>query len=104
MIETLDAALYSGEDTYRREQATLLRRAWPLAGHENMMPDPGDYVTDLVGGAPVVAVRGGDGEIRAFHNVCRHRAGPLVDDGCGALRSFVCRYHGWAYGLDGALR
>jgi choline monooxygenase len=45
-----------------------------------------------------------DGELRAHHNVCRHRAGPLVDPGCGRVPSLVCRYHGWAYGLDGRLR
>jgi choline monooxygenase len=105
MIETLDAALYAGEDTYRREQATLLRRAWRLVGHENMLPQAGDYLTDLVGGAPVVAARGADGEIRAFHNVCRHRAGPLATDftgNCG--KELVCHYHGWRYALDGRLR
>ncbi len=105
MIETLDASLYTGEDTYRREQATLLRRAWRLVGHENMLPNAGDYLTDLVGGAPVVAVRGADGEIRAFNNVCRHRAGPLATDfsgNCG--KELVCKYHGWRYALDGRLR
>jgi choline monooxygenase len=104
-IETLDAALYAGEETYRREQATLLRRAWRLVGHESMLPEAGDYLTDLVGGAPVVAVRGADGEIRAFHNVCRHRAGPLAAEftgNCG--KELVCRYHGWRYTLDGRLR
>jgi choline monooxygenase len=52
----------------------------------------------------LVVVRDDGGRLRAFHNVCRHRAGPLVDDGCGTCRSFVCRYHGWSYELDGRLR
>jgi choline monooxygenase len=105
IVETLDAALYSGDDGWRREQSTLLRRAWRLVGHEGMLAGPGDYLTDLIGGAPVLAVRGADGEIRAFHNVCRHRAGPLATEfsgNCG--RELVCGYHGWRYALDGRLR
>ncbi|HWE44787.1 MAG TPA: aromatic ring-hydroxylating dioxygenase subunit alpha, partial [Caulobacteraceae bacterium] len=94
-----------GDEAYRREQATLLRRAWRLVGHESMLKDAGDYLTDLVGGAPVIVVRGADGEIRAFHNVCRHRAGPLATDysgNCG--KELTCKYHGWRYALDGRLR
>ena len=48
---TLDASLYAGEEAYRREQATLLRRAWRMVGHTTMLKDAGDYLTDLVGGA-----------------------------------------------------
>ena len=105
MTVTLDASLYSGEEPYRREQATLLRRAWRLAGHESMLKEAGDYLTDLVGGAPVIVVKGADGETRAFHNVCRHRAGPLATDysgNCG--KALTCKYHGWRYTLDGRLR
>ena len=102
---TLDASLYSGEEAYRREQATLLRRAWRLVGHASMLAETGDYLTDLVGGAPVIVVRGADGEVRAFHNVCRHRAGPLATEfsgNCG--KELTCLYHGWRYALDGRLR
>ena len=49
-------------------------------------------------------VRDGAGTIRAFHNVCRHRAGPLVDRGTGRCHTLVCRYHGWSYELDGHLK
>ena len=51
-----------------------------------------------------MVVRGNDGVLRGFHNVCRHRAGPLVDDGAGACANLVCQYHGWAYAFDGRLR
>jgi choline monooxygenase len=69
-----------------------------------MVDAPGSYVAESVAGWPVVVARDRDGELRAFHNVCRHRAGPLVEDGCGECRAFVCRYHGWSYELDGTLR
>jgi choline monooxygenase len=66
---------------------------------------PGDYVATEIAGWPIVVVVDTAGALRAWHNVCRHRAGPLVGDGEGSCGStFVCRYHGWAYELDGPLR
>jgi choline monooxygenase len=82
----------------------VFAREWLCLGPAGSVAEPGAYLADVVAGWPIVVVRDGERVLRAFHNVCRHRAGPLVDDGCGAARSFVCRYHGWAYGLDGALR
>ena len=64
----------------------------------------GDHVVADCGGLPVIAVRGADGVVRAFHNVCRHRAGPIAQcDGLGA-KALRCRYHGWTYTLDGQLK
>jgi len=66
---------------------------------------PGTYLAGDVAGWRVVVVRGDDGELRGFHDVCRHRAGPLVDGDHGSCAGgLVCRYHGWAYDLDGTLR
>jgi choline monooxygenase len=101
----LPVELYRGEDALRADRAQILRRTWQFIGHEAMVPNPGDYLAEEIGGAPVVLVRKGDGELAAFHNVCRHRAGALVADGegnCG--EAFTCRYHGWRYALDGRLR
>ncbi|MEM7077476.1 MAG: aromatic ring-hydroxylating dioxygenase subunit alpha [Pseudomonadota bacterium] len=64
--------------------------------------NPGDYVSRLAAGVPLVVVRGEDGIVRGFRNACRHR-GMQVADGSGCARVFVCRYHGWAYRLDGRL-
>src|SRR4030095_1489256 len=61
------------------------------------------YVARDAAGTPILAVRGGDGRVRAFHNACRHRGAQLAD-GSGCQKAFVCRYHGWTYGLDGRLR
>ncbi len=63
----------------------------------------GDYLATNIAGYPIVVVNDA-GTLRAFHNVCRHRGGPLMWDGAGACSSFVCQYHGWTYSLDGALR
>lgn len=89
--------------------AALERRAvfdpgWQLLAHACRLRDPGDHVVADFAGLPVIAVRGGDGRIRAFHNVCRHRAGPLARCDGRAARTLRCRYHGWTYTLDGVLR
>ena len=67
------------------------------------LPDAGSYVARTLAGVPLVAVRGEDGVVRAFHNACRHR-GMILAEGDGNARSLICRYHAWAYGLDGSLR
>lgn len=67
------------------------------------LAEPGAYVARDAGGTPVVAVRGDDGAVRAFRNVCRHR-GAAVVCGAGRTAAFVCPYHGWTYQLDGRLR
>src|SRR5580765_604308 len=67
------------------------------------MSEPGSYVAREAAGTPILAVRGQDGEVRAFRNACRHRGLPLAN-GSGQARGFVCGYHGWTYSLDGRLR
>lgn len=101
----LPVELYRGDDALRNDREGVLRRTWQFLGHETMLPQPGDYLAEVIGGAPVVAVRRPDGTLAAFHNVCRHRAGALVADGAGNCgEAFTCRYHGWKYALDGRLR
>jgi choline monooxygenase len=71
-------------------------------GHVSQVANPGDYFTTELVGEPLLFVRGSDGKLRGFYNVCRHRAGPPAD-GCGSRKLFRCGYHGWTYGLDGTL-
>ncbi|MCU0755798.1 MAG: aromatic ring-hydroxylating dioxygenase subunit alpha [Xanthomonadales bacterium] len=86
------------------DQAAVFRRAWHLVGHVKQIPNPGDHRVVETAIAPLIVLRDGDGQLRAFHNVCRHRAGPLaLCDGTGA-KALRCRYHGWTYTLEGALR
>ncbi len=67
------------------------------------LPEIGSYVARVAAGAPIVAVRGNDGKVRAFYNACRHR-GMIVAEGMGNVNAFICRYHAWVYGLDGRLK
>ncbi len=94
---------YSSPQRLARETEVLFRRFPLLLGMSCQIPEPGDHFTDDHSGIPILVVRGNDGQVRAFHNVCRHR-GARVAEGCGHQKNFVCPYHGWTYGLDGKLR
>ena len=93
---------YRSEDRFRRELAVLRRVPVPLCPSAALR-EPGDYVARQAAGVPILAVRGKDGEVRAFRNACRHR-GAEVATGMGCANAFVCPFHGWTYGLDGDLR
>ena len=108
-MKALPAHWYRDPATLALERERIFDRGWHLLAHASRLRKPGDHVVADCAGLPVLAVRGTDadgapGPIRAFHNVCRHRAGPLaLCDGLAA-RSLRCRYHGWTYALDGVLR
>ena len=95
---------------YELERDAIFRQAWLNVGRLEDLPRNGSWFTkDLVAArTSVLVVRGMDGEVRAFHNVCRHRGNKLVwadtprQESCGVSRQFACKYHGWRYGLDGA--
>ncbi|MBA2281227.1 MAG: Rieske 2Fe-2S domain-containing protein [Acidimicrobiia bacterium] len=104
IASTLPASWYVDPGIAAAERRDVFGREWLCIGRDDALRRPGDYVATDVCGWQVLVVVDGDGRLRGHHNVCRHRAGPLVAAGCGSARSLVCRYHGWAYGLDGALR
>lgn len=96
-------ANYRCEKRFAAEREQLLRN-FPIAFCPSAaLPDAGSYIARAAGGTPLIAVRGTDGTVRAFRNACRHR-GTQLADGSGCEKAFVCRYHGWTYGLDGKLR
>jgi phenylpropionate dioxygenase-like ring-hydroxylating dioxygenase large terminal subunit len=101
----LPAWAYTSEDVFELEKNVLFRRHWQVAGHISNVPNPGDYFClDLVGERALI-VRGKDGQIRAFHNVCRHRGSRVVADEHGTCGSaLVCPFHGWSFNLDGTFR
>ena len=99
---TLPGDCYTSEAWYRREVETMFMKDWLLVGRTDQIPEPGDWFTEEIVGERVLVVRGTDGVVRAFSPSCRHR-GALVAEGAGNCRSFVCPYHEWTYGLDGAL-
>jgi len=100
----LPARYYFGDDMLAMEQRAVFARSWQLVAQQAQLAGPGDHVVERIGEVPVIIVRGQDGVLRAFPNVCRHRAGPLaLCDGKGA-RALHCKYHGWTYTLEGQLR
>ena len=86
-----------------QQEMELFRRLPLVFCPSAALPANGSYVARTLAGAPVLAVRGDDGVVRAFHNACRHR-GMILAEGSGDARSLTCRYHAWSYGLDGRLR
>jgi choline monooxygenase len=105
MRATLPARFYGCPDAWARERATVFGRAWLFLGHEAEAVEVGAWIATDVAGHRLLAVRGRDGALRAFHNVCRHRAGTLVEGARGRCEGeLVCAYHGWRYALDGRLR
>mgnify|MGYP000432667651 CR=1 FL=1 len=98
-----DVSAYHSADHLASEMRVLFRETPLLMGLSCDWPKPGDWRTDDLAGVPILIARGGDGVLRAFLNVCRHR-GAKVAQGCGHGRAFSCPYHAWTYGLDGRLR
>ena len=100
----LPAHFYADPAMAARDRGAIFDQGWQLLAHVCQLLDAGDHVIADFAGLPVIAVRGSDGEIRVFHNVCRHRAGPIASCDGLAAKSLRCRYHGWTYGLDGVLK
>ncbi len=100
---TLEAPFYRSDEVFRADLSLIFGRHWIFVGHEPDVPEPGDVMAIHVGEAPVLILRDDDGQVRAFHNVCRHRGAQLVPEGRGQVGNLVCRYHTWTYGLDGRL-
>ena len=84
------------------EREQVFRRSWQFLCHEEKLREPGSYVTAAVADRSIVAVRGEDGALRAFYNVCKHRGHELLK-GAGTTRLITCPYHAWVYALDGRL-
>jgi choline monooxygenase len=86
------------------ELENVFSKTWQVIGRTDQIQKPGDFLTFTVAGEPIVAVRGSDGQLRAFYNVCRHHAAAVVTESCGHAQILHCPYHGWNYGLDGSLK
>ncbi len=101
--ESLPGWVYHDAEFFAAEQVRLLRQAWQVVCHISDIPGPGDWRTLEYLGESIITVRGDDGAIRAFANVCRHRGSRLLDGDAGCAKRLVCPYHAWTYGLDGRL-
>lgn len=99
----LPRAAYEEDSVLAHERAVIFDRAWQCVARDEDLRHPGEWIQALA--APgIVVVRGADLELRAFHNLCRHRGTPLVDAPCGRSQELVCPYHGWTYELTGRRR
>jgi choline monooxygenase len=99
---TIPARLYNDPVYLELERERVFAHAWQLVGRAEQVAEHGQFFTAEIGNDSIVVLRDGD-RLRAFHNVCLHRAGPVAH-GCGRRNTLQCRYHGWTYSLDGALR
>ena len=94
---------YRSQQRFEAEMERVLRRSYAAFCPSAALPGPGSFIAREAAGLPIVAVRGQDGVVRAFQNVCRHRGMRIVSDS-GCANAFVCPYHGWTYELNGRLR
>ena len=99
----MDPEVYRSEAFYEAELRWVFPGSWIFVAHERWLPEPGDFVAETIGSEPVLVVRGTDGSLRAFANVCPHRASLLVEGRGNCGRRLVCGYHGWTFELDGRL-
>jgi len=96
-------AFYTTEALYAAELQRIWQSGWLFAGFAFEVPNPGDFLTLSIGDAPVLVIRGDDGLVRAFHNVCRHRGSQICRTSSGHVRALVCPYHSWTYSPRGDL-
>jgi choline monooxygenase len=101
---TIPSSWYVDGAIHDLERRAVFGAAWLVAGRLDDVAEPGAFVTTEVAGEPLLVVRGNDGVLRAFYNVCRHRAAPLLTQPAGKATRLRCRYHGWTYDLTGRLR
>ncbi len=100
---SLAQPFYTDGGIYDAELRQIWAREWIFAASAAELPKPGSFVTVQIGAYPVVIVRGQDGEVRAFHNSCRHRGSRICSAAKGNTPKLVCPYHQWTYELDGRL-
>ncbi len=100
---SLPAEFYTSPEVFNLDVKTIFGTYWFFAAVEAQIPEAGDYVTIEVGPYSVIVLRDDDEEVRAFHNVCRHRGARILNDEQGSVGNIVCGYHYWTYGTDGRL-
>jgi choline monooxygenase len=101
---TIPAPWYIDSRIAELEEQEVFSKTWQIVGRIEQVEKPGQFVTASVAGEPIVVVRGQDGILRGFFNVCRHHAAAVVLEKCGQATLLHCPYHGWNYGLDGSLK
>ena len=101
---TIPSSWYTDERVFQLEKQTVFPNSWQAAARLDQVRDPGCYATTEIAGEPIVIVRGDDGELRGFFNVCRHHAAAVMTAPEGQANQMRCPYHGWTYSLAGELK
>ena len=101
---TIPAPWYVDERVAELERQTVFSHTWQMVGRLDQLSEPGRYITTVLAGEPIVVVRGEDGVIRGFFNVCRHHAASVMTEPDGKAPILRCPYHGWTYSLAGELK
>ena len=101
---SLPGRYYFDPEIYKQEQEKIFYRTWQYVCHISRLESPGSFLVRDIGDQSVVVIRGKDGKIRAFHNVCQHRAHRLLEGSGSVSYAIVCPYHLWTYELTGELR
>ena len=100
----IDPYFYRSHVTYQTELEHIIYKSWLYAGHISQIAANGDYFLFDIGEDSIIICRDHEGEVRAMHNICRHRGARVCEEAKGNRRAFVCPYHGWGYGTDGSLK
>ncbi|MGZ4160367.1 MAG: aromatic ring-hydroxylating oxygenase subunit alpha, partial [Neobacillus sp.] len=100
---TLTYDLYTDPKVYEQEMKDIFAKSWQVVGHVSQLEKPGQFFTIDVAGEPIIITRGMDEVIRAFYNVCPHRATKLEKNESGQKKILQCGYHGWTFHLNGDL-
>ena len=101
---TIPAPWYFDKGIEQLERDSVFAANWQVVGRLDQVKERGQFFTMNLNGEPMIIVRSDDGELRGFYNVCRHHAAAVVPEQKGCARQFRCPYHGWTYGIDGALK
>ena len=99
---SLRADAYTAQEWFNVDLNEIIAKTWQWVGHVEKLRNPGQYIAVEVAGRPIAIVRDHEGVLRAFYNVCKHRAHELLS-GAGTIASILCPYHAWVYKLDGQL-
>jgi phenylpropionate dioxygenase-like ring-hydroxylating dioxygenase large terminal subunit len=102
-LRALPSNWYTSKEMYDFERRAIFSRKWQLITHKVRLGQPGEWLKFKIAGFEFVLTHDRAGKINAFHNVCRHRAFPVVTGEQGSSRILSCKYHGWSYGLNGKL-
>ncbi len=100
---SLAAPFYTSQEFFDLDLEAIFGRHWLFCATEGELAEPGDYVTITIGRYSVIILRDDDEQVRALHNVCRHRGSRILEDPCGSVGNLVCPYHQWTYAPDGSL-